>query len=72
MSAKALTADEAATEIEAANNDVRRAVSGWGGCDVAALVEENGNIGPVTRLGDVKEINDLDAAEFVLVKVDLR
>jgi hypothetical protein len=72
MSAKALSAADAANQIESDDNDVRRAVSEWGDCDVAALVEDGGNIGPATRLGDVEEINDFDEAPFVLVKVNLR
>jgi len=72
MSAKALSAAQVAKELESENNDVVRAVSTWDDCDVAALVEDTGNIGPVTRLGDVLDINNLDAAEYVLVKVDLR
>lgn len=72
MSAKALTAEEAATEIESADNDVRRAVSTWDDCDVAALVEENGDVAPVTSLGDVVEIRSFRAAGYVLVKVNLR
>jgi len=72
MSAKALTAADAANQIESANNNVRRAVSTWDDCDVAALVDANGNVGPATSLGDVVEIHPLDAVEYVLVKVDLR
>jgi hypothetical protein len=72
MSAKALTADDAATQIEAADNDVVRAVATWDDCDVAALINERGDIGPATELGDVTEINNFDAAPFVLVKVNLR
>lgn len=71
MSATVNAAD-AATQIEAENNDVRRAVSTWDDCDVAALVEDGGDIGPVTQLGDVVGITDFDAVEYVLVKVDLR
>jgi hypothetical protein len=72
MSAKALTAADVANQIESEDNDVRRAVSEWDDCDVAALIEDDGNIAPATRLGDVTEINDFDEAPFVLVKVNLR
>lgn len=64
-------ADEAA-QLESADNDVRRAVSTWGDCDIAALIKEGGNVGPVSRLGDVVEINDLGASDYVLFKVNLR
>jgi len=64
--------DDVATELEAADNDVVRAVDSWSDCDVAALVKDGGNVAPVTRLGDVLEINDLDAAPFVLVKANQR
>ena len=63
---------DAADELEAADNDVVRAVSTWHDSDVAALVENTGNIGPVTSLGDVVNINDFDAAGYVLVEVNLR
>jgi hypothetical protein len=61
-----------ATSLETADNDVRRAVSTWDDCDIAALVESGGDVGPVTRIGPVVEIRELDAFDSVLVKVNLR
>jgi len=68
----AVTTAEVANEVESEKNDVRRAVSTWDDCDVAALVEKGGNVGPVTELGDVTEIRPLGAVDYILVKVDLR
>lgn len=65
-------ASDAAAKLEQGANDVVRAVSEWHSSDVAALVKGGGDIGPVTRLGDVVNINDFDAADYVLVEVDLR
>lgn len=62
---------QTAEELEK-NEQVARAVSTWDGCDVAALVEDGGDIGPVTRLGDVVGITDFGAAPYVLVEVNLR
>ena len=63
---------DAADELEAADNDVVRAVSTWQTSDVAALVEEGGDIGPVTRLGDVVNIEEFHADGRILVEVNLR
>ena len=65
-------AQNIAAELESEDNDVVQAVSTWDDCDIAALVEENGDVAPVTRLGDVLDIVDFDAAPYVLFKVDLR
>jgi hypothetical protein len=67
-----MTAGDVAAELETNENDIRRAVATWQDCDVAALVDDDGDIGPVTAQGDVVGLNDLSEAPFVLVKINLR
>lgn len=66
-----MEAQKAASELESATNDVVRAVTTWDTSDVAAVVKGSGDIGPVTRLGRVVNINDFDASDYVLVEVNL-
>ena len=67
-----MEAQEVASQLESEANDVVRAVTTWEGSDVAALVRGRGDIGPVSRLGHVVNINEFDAAGYVLVEVNLR
>jgi hypothetical protein len=72
MSAKAKAADEVANEIVAENTQVANATAAWDDCDLAAIVENDTDVAPVTSQGAVIEVNDFDAAPYVLFKVNLR
>lgn len=63
------TAADAAESLET-RDDVRRAVSTWDS-DVAVLVENGTDIGPIRKGYTVDAVDDFDAAPFVLLRLSL-
>lgn len=61
---------EIAADLEA-RDDVVRAVATWSSCDVAVLVENGTDIGPIRRGLVVVEIMQCDAAPYVVLQLDL-
>lgn len=61
---------ELAAEL-AARADVRHATADWGGCDVSVLVPDGTDIAPIREGFRVVEINDFDAAPYVLLNLDV-
>lgn len=52
-------------------NDVRRAVSTWDDCDIAVLVEDGTDVGPIRRGLQVVGVDDFAAAPFTLFRFNL-
>jgi len=65
------SAEEAAAEIEEEENDIRRAVTTWDDCDIAAIFPTGKDPAPATRLGEVVERRQFNAAPYSIVKIDM-
>lgn len=51
-------------------DDVVRAVSTWEDCDVAVLVEDGTDIGPIRSGFEMVNIEDFDAEPYVLLELN--
>lgn len=59
-----------AAEIETIDG-VCNVVTSWDGADLSVLVENGTDIAPIRRGLEVVNINDFDAAPYVLVELDV-
>ena len=64
-------AEEAAAKIEEEDNDIRRAVTTWDDCDIAAILPTGQDATPATQLGEVVKWRQFDAALYSIVKIDM-
>lgn len=66
-----MNATQHAAELETTHENVRRAVATWDTCDIAVLIKDGTNVGPIRDGLTVENINDFDAAPYTLFEFNV-